>query len=217
METTQKSSKGFKFAVVILLFLTILLAAAIAAVALNPSEEAHHNAVSSNVSKAVNELFFEQTERLVGEEYPAIQKVAKQLGEPLIKETVTDIVDTQLEYHDYIVFSTTTYTIPATVTKLLDIEKEEASDGSDDSDGTTKTISVGAFGKVFTASKDDIKHIIGLKVASVIDKSGFITKVLDDDRGIVGSFQSLLFDEDTEDKVRAGLKFINELIELLAD
>lgn len=214
METTQKSSKGMKFAVGILLFLSILLAAAIAAVALNPSEEAHHAAVASNVGKAVNELFNEQTEQLLGKDYPAIQKLAKDLGEPLIKETIDDIIETQLEYHDYVVFSTTTYTIPATVSNLLDIKKDET---DYDKDGTTKTISVGAFGKIFTASKSDIKHIIRLKVAGIIDKTGFITKLLDDDRGAVESFKDMLFDEDTEEKVRSGLKFMNELIELMAE
>lgn len=217
METTQKSSKGFKVAVVALLFLSILLGAAIAAVALNPTSEDHRSAVSDNVGRAVNELVFEQTEKLLGKDYPSVQRLAKKLGGPVVEDIVGEIAGSQLEYHDYVLFSTTTYTIPKPVSALIgeSSNKENATD--DAKDGDVKTISVGVYGKVFTADKDKIKGIIGTKVANMVDKSGFIGGLVNNESNIVEDFTNMLYEEDDKEKVKSGVRFVGKLIEMVLE
>ncbi|MCF0191973.1 MAG: DUF4359 domain-containing protein [Prevotella sp.] len=217
METTTKTKKISNISACLLLSFTILLAIAVAALALNPSEEDHHTAISNNVTQAVNELFSEQTEKIVGKGYPSIQKLADKASKPLITETVNDLVHSQIEYHNHILFSTTTYTIPEGIAPLLGDSKNSEEEGEGSEESRIKTISVGVFGKVFTADKCAIKRVIRAKVVEVINESGFIGNLMGNDSSIISNFYDMLTEDKTKDKIAAGMKIVDKVIGLVMD
>ncbi|MCQ2243036.1 MAG: DUF4359 domain-containing protein [Bacteroidaceae bacterium] len=212
METSKTNSKGFKATIVVLLVVSILLAVGIAAVALNPNEQAHQEAVSTNVSKAVSASFQKQTNNLLGEKFPSVEKLVEKASEPVIESLTKTIIQNQLDYHDYVVFSTTTFTVPEMVSKFTEKNKEKELEGD-----VVKTVSVGAFGKVFTADKQEIENSIDGYVGDFIEKTNFIEQFFDSESETGSEIEQIFGDTDLSEKIEAGAKILNKIIENVID
>ncbi len=208
MEKSKTGSKAFKATIVVLLVVSILLAVGIAAIALNPNEQVHIEAVSTNVSKAVSASFQKQTNNLLGDKYPSVEKLVDKASEPVIETLTKTIIQNQLDYHDYVVFSTTTFTVPELVSKFT-----EKNEGKEQHGDVVKTVSVGVFGKVFTADRQEIEDSIDGYVGNFIEKTNFIKQFFDSESETGSAIEQIFNDTDISEKIEAGAKILNKIIE----
>ncbi len=125
----QPKKHGHSFAGWLLLLVVVAIVGAM--VVTNPSRDKHAMNIKENVRKGV-------VHAMQGDDAGLLAQGLSLMGQTLIEPIIDAIVDSQIEYHNYFLFSTTTIS----------------------TDEKNYTVSYGVLGKVFTASEEQIAGAI---------------------------------------------------------
>ena len=198
IKTTKKSShSGCLITSLIILGVGIFLAIT------NPGKQKHTNLIKERVLSAIeNELTKSNSLALSG---------YRMVGKPLLNRVADGLLEECLDYHDYLVFSTTTL----------------------DFDGKTHTVSYGAVEKIFTMNEDDIAKFLkenlkslipapttnidaGQPSASVPDDNGLEQDIQEELINSVGRIIKKQVQKNTDSTTSKGVgKVIDDIIDLI--
>ncbi|MBP5498653.1 MAG: hypothetical protein J6X81_04725 [Muribaculaceae bacterium] len=106
-----------------------------------PARSAHVDAVAKDVEHSLNQFADENLKEEKG-----IGAIGSMVGRLITGPVASTVVDTQLDYHNYVVCSSTTFTY----------------------DGETSTVSFGILGRIFTFHQDAVLKYLREKKSTLL-------------------------------------------------